>query len=237
MALYKKENLTTYTLGITLTIELLKYHPEYVKMIYFHSEFNGESKNKIIDLCHQNQISYLVNNKIFNQLTVKENCYVVGEFYKYNQEIIDKQNHIVLVNPQDAGNLGTIMRTAVGFNFLNLVIIEPGVDHFNPKVVRSSMGSIFHLNIERFKSFSEYLEKYSEHDIYPFMLKAKYSLDEFHNIKPKHSYKTLVFGNEATGLDDSFLNIGTPIIIKHSNKIDSLNLPIASSVAMYEVSK
>jgi TrmH family RNA methyltransferase len=47
----------------------------------------------------------------------------------------------------------------------------------------------------------------------------------------------LVFGNEAKGLDDSFLKEGTSVVIKHTNNIDSLNLPIAVGIAIYEFSK
>ena len=50
-------------------------------------------------------------------------------------------NHIVLVNPSDMGNLGTIIRTAVGFGFTDIGIISPAVDAYNPKVIRGSMGS------------------------------------------------------------------------------------------------
>ena len=55
-----------------------------------------------------------------------------------------------------------------------------------------------------------------------------------HNADQKFS---LVFGNEAKGLDDSFLKEGTSVVIKHTNNIDSLNLPIAVGIAIYEFSK
>jgi len=70
------------------------------------------------------------------------------------------------------------------------------------------------------------------HKIYTFMLNGAKSLKEVgHN--PNELF-ALVFGNEATGLDDSFLNIGTSVIIKHTNRIDSLNLTIAAGIALYE---
>ena len=53
----------------------------------------------------------------------------------------------------------------------------------------------------------------------------------------KHSPFALIFGNEGSGLDQSFLKLGTPIIIKHSKNIDSLNLPISVSMAIYEFTK
>ena len=54
------------------------------------------------------------------------------------------------------GNMGTIIRTCVGFGIKNLAVIEPAVDIFNPKVVRASMGAVFHVNICRYDSFDTY---------------------------------------------------------------------------------
>ena len=69
---------------------------------------------------------------------------------------LQEGNHVVLVNPGDMGNMGTIMRTMLGFNYYNLAIIRPGVDVFDPRVLRASMGAMFHLNIEYFDSFEDY---------------------------------------------------------------------------------
>ena len=48
---------------------------------------------------------------------------------------------------------------------------------------------------------------------------------------------SLVFGNEATGLPEEFANTGTPVVIPHLKGIDSLNLPVAAGIAMYEATK
>ena len=129
------------------------------------------------------------------------------------------------------GNLGTIIRSAVGFGILNIAIIKPAVDLFSPKVIRSSMGAIFNVNIEYFDDFNAYLKE--KRNCYPFMLKATTSLSKV-IIKEPYS---LIFGPEASGLDDSYLNVGCPLIIRHNNTIDSLNLDNAVSIALYEFTK
>lgn len=231
---YKRNSEYSYSLGTTLTFELLKARINDVTKVYLHPNFKqDETYDKLINICHKASIPYETTIKPFNILSDKENCYVIGEFKKYENHIID-DNHIVLVNPSDAGNLGTIMRSALGFNVKNIAIINPAVDAFNPKCIRSSMGSIFSLHIEYFSSFNEYLQKYRHHDIYTLMLQAKESLAK---IKMPTNYFSLVFGNEATGLDKEYLNIGTSVIIKHSSDIDSLNLPIALSITLYEFTK
>ena len=65
------------------------------------------------------------------------------------------------------------------------------------------------------------------------MLKAKNTLG---NIKISNPY-SIILGNEATGLDDSYLNEGEPVLIKISSKVDSLNLDNAASIALYEFAK
>ena len=135
----------------------------------------------------------------------------------------------MLVSPSNAGNMGTIMRSALGFELNQMAIVRPAVDAFDPKVVRASMGAVFSTEFQYFDSFDEYLEQFGQRELYPFMLQAQITLPE---ISPSGTY-SLIFGNEATGLPEEFLDIGTSVIIPHSKRIDSLNLPIAASIAMY----
>lgn len=227
---YKQQLPYSYTLGITLTIELLKKRPKDVLDIYFHSSFNGESKDIIKKIAKENNINVTNNDKIFNILSQKENVYCIGVFKKYSSSIDNIKNHVVLVNPSNAGNLGTIIRSACGFDFRDIVIIKPAVDVFDPKTVRASMGALFNINFSLFDSFSDY-ERTNDHNYYPFMLKAKTKLQETKFISPY----SLIFGNEATGLPDSFLDYNS-VIIPHNKLIDSLNLEVATSIALFYAS-
>lgn len=231
---YRKEDEVSYALGITLTFELLKFKTEFVQKIYVHSGMKqGDTLDKLTSLCKESGVEMIYTDKIFHVLSQKENCYVIGEFRKFNGRLSQEASHIVLVNPSNAGNMGTIMRSALGFGMNQMAIIRPAVDAFDPKVVRASMGAIFSTDFVYFDSFQEYAEQFGGRELYPFMLDAKVSL---HDIRPEGTF-SLVFGNEATGLPSEFSNIGTSVIIPHSNRIDSLNLPIAASIAMYEATK
>ena len=154
---------------------------------------------------------------------------MIGEFRKFPGILQKDASHIVLVNPSNAGNMGTIMRSALGFELNQMAIVRPAVDAFDPKVVRASMGAIFSTEFQYFDTFEEYRQQFGDRELYPFMLQAQITLPEIH---PSGTY-SLIFGNEATGLPGEFLNIGTSVIIPHSHRIDSLNLPIAASIAMY----
>src|SRR5258708_7132715 len=123
-------------MGVFPTIELLENKPKTVKKVYI-SPRTGRNKGvtKIMDLCKANKIPLEVDIHQINKMSPKENTLVVGIFDKFESPIQPNANHIVLVNPQDMGNIGTVMRTMLAFGFKNLVLIKPAVDVFHPKAV------------------------------------------------------------------------------------------------------
>lgn len=230
---YKHECKYSYTLGATLTFELIKYQPQLVTRVFLKTSLNSsEGIEKIIDMCNKNHIPIEVSDKAFNILSTKGNCFIIGEFKKKLCRLKNR-SHIVLVNPSDAGNLGTILRTAVGFGINDIAIIRPAVDVYDPKTIRASMGAFFHLDIEYFDSMENYCERFPDNFRYAFMLTASTPISEVLIQEPF----SLFFGNEATGLPHQFAELCTSVVIKHSSDIDSLNLPIAAGIAMYEFTK
>ena len=226
---YKKSIEYSYTLGAFPTIELIKSRPEQVKGVYLHSTFTD--RDQLTKLCKENHIPVLEGDKTIARVSDKENVFVVGVFDKYECILDPTQSQIVLVNPSNMGNLGTILRTAVGFGIHDIAFIEPGADVFNPKVVRSSMGGLFRLRHQYFNSFVDYRKKNPNQEVFTFMLNGEKPLTIENCPKPK--LFSLVFGNEATGLDDSYLTVGTSIIIPQSEEVDSLNLTIAVGIGTY----
>lgn len=232
---YKKDFQYTYTIGVFPTLELLTYKKEELLMVLLSTDGQeNEGVKKIIDICNEQKIQIQINDKAINRISKKENTYAIGVFKKYEQRLEEQKNHVVLVNPSDMGNLGTIIRTILGFGIKNLAIIRPGVDIFDPKAIRASMGAMFKISFQYFDDFNSYQAAYSN-DIYTFMLNAKKSLPEVE--VDRNRPFSLVFGNEGSGLGDEFTDIGTSIIIPHSNEIDSLNLSIAVGIATYEFTK
>ncbi len=228
---YKKSFEYSYTFGIFPTIELIKLKSEKVIKVLVSSKYKTDSDTDIFELCKKYNIKTEVNDKVINRISDKENNFVVGIFSKYECELNDNESHVVLVNPSNMGNMGTIIRTLTGFGLNNLAIIAPGVDIFDPKVIRGSMGSLFRINFKYYDNFNIYNSSYKNHKKYTFMLDGAISLKEVQHDK-KESF-SLVFGNEAKGLDSSYSSVGKSILIKHTNRIDSLNLPIAVGIALY----
>lgn len=230
MKAYKKEFDFTYTSGAYATSEMLLAKPWAAEKIYIHSDFID--KQGLVGLCKEKGVDYEFNDVAFRKVNKKENSYVLGKIAKYPLRLDESLPHVVLVNPSDMGNLGTIIRTLVGFGITNLVIVTPAADVWNPKVIRASMGAFFRMKFEEFSSFEEYQQRFSGHQIYPFMLDSELELSA-KSCPTEEGLYTLVFGNEATGLSDDFRKIGTSVKLPQSTDVDSLNLAVAVGVGAF----
>lgn len=230
---YKKENDITYSLGATVTMEYLNVRPDLVEGVIIHPRFDSsDTMSKINDICSSRGIAVEVSEKPFNILSKKGNCFVIGVIRKQKEEI-GQGCHVVLVNPSDAGNMGTIIRTCAGFGITDIAVVPPAVDMYDPKTVRASMGARARVRMELFESFEEYEKRFPGNHIYPFMLDGSTFLQ---NTKIESPF-SLVFGNEASGLPQKFQKKGHPIRIEHTNNIDSLNLPTAAGIAVFEATR
>ena len=118
----------------------------------------------------------------------------------------------------------------IGFGLKDLALIEPTADPFDPKVIRASMGAVFRLRLQKFRSFTDYWGVQTKHAVYPFMTDGKITL-------PQVSFSTpaaLVFGGEAPGLGEEYHQFGTSIRIPQADAVDSLNLAQSVGIALYQ---
>lgn len=229
---YKKDDKISYALGATLVMELLNKRPELAKTVYVSPKCDID---EVVSRAGELGVPVEVSEKAINILSPKGNCFAIGLFDKFTASPRADRHHVVLVNPSDSGNLGTIMRTVAAFDCADLVIIRPAVDPFDPKTVRASMGAVFNISFTEYDSFDEYIKDYPAHRVVPFMLGGS----DFSDIKflagENGSEKcTLVFGNEATGLPAEFTKFGA-VKIEQSETVDSLNLSTAVAIALYKL--
>lgn len=232
---YKKDFEYSYALGAFPTIELIKSRPETVVEVIVSSSYREDGEKNLLALCDEKGIEVKLNDRAISRLSPKENCYVIGVFRKYKCSLDTDKSHVALASPGNMGNLGTIIRTMTGFGVKNLAVIGGGADILDPKAVRASMGAIFRIKYEYYDDIENYKEKFNNRNIYTFMLDGAVPLDTLQINKDKPF--TLIFGNEATGLEPKYKDIGQSIVIRHSNEIDSLNLSIAVGISLYEFTK
>lgn len=175
-----------------------------------------------------------IADRALERISRKENCFAAMVYRKAEGAFDDAAPHVVLHHPSDSGNLGTILRTALGFGLRNIAVIRPAVDSDDPHVTRASMGAAFSLNVRHFGSFEQYREEFAGRQLFPFMLTGAVPLEEA--VTKVTGPFSLVFGNEASGLPDDFAQMGVSTLIPHSHQIDSLNLAIAAGIGMYAFS-
>lgn len=137
---------------------------------------------------------------------------------------------LILDGIQDPGNLGTIIRSAVAFSMPNIIISDDSVDLYNPKVIRSTEGMIFHVNVVR-RNLREFLPT----------LKKDYQIigtdvRKGVNIRDLslNSNYGIVIGSEGSGMGVSKEFCDTFIKIPMSDKCESLNAGVSASIIMYE---
>lgn len=142
-----------------------------------------------------------------------------------------KERCIYLHEVQDPGNLGTILRTLAWFGNFRLLLSPNSVDPFNPKVVRSSMGAIFHVPMELDVALEDVSERFKRF-AYLDMQGEKINAAEF------SKYDCYLFGNEARGVPRESLQSlnAQPYTIPGSGAIESLNLASAVNMCAYQLS-
>ena len=142
---------------------------------------------------------------------------------------------IVLDMVSDAGNMGTIIRTAVSFNVKNIICIKGSADVYSSKVVRSAMGALQKLNIF-------YLD-YNEVELLKINLRSNgYKLiatdlkaDKYSNECKMSNKLIFVLGNEANGVSDKMKSLCDDYIkIPMEDTQESLNVGIAAAILMYD---
>lgn len=227
---YKKDSTYSYALGPFPTFELLRTHPEHARTVYVHSRFREADKLKA--LCDKTGVPFVCSDKALSRISTKEICYAAAVFSKYTSPLSAERSHIVLAQPGDMGNLGTIIRTALGFGLSDIAVLPPAADPFHPKTIRASMGAVFRVNLSQFDNIQVYLESYGENRaIFPFMLDGDLLLTP--DSCPESRRYSLIFGNEATGLPDSYRLLGKTVCIPQTDLVDSLNLAVSVGIGAY----
>ena len=172
---------------------------------------------------------YLVSKDIMESISYAKSPQGVICVCKYIEEKDIKSEKVLLLdNVSDPGNLGTILRTALAFGY-NDVILRGGCSQYNEKVLQSTQGAIFSLNI--LNNFD--IKKLKDYEVIATEIKGSVDISTVHGIG-KH---ILVLGNEAHGVSEEILKLASKRVRIDIKNIESLNVAIAGAIAMYELSK
>lgn len=214
---------------------------EQLVKVYVSETFADKQKEEINRLKDRRKLEYL-SDHVFQYVSDTKTpqgilCVVRQSTYCLEDILEAEDAHLlVLDNLQDPGNLGTILRTAEGAGVTGIIISKESVDIYNPKVIRSTMGSIYRVPFVYVEDLKEAIAKVKAHGIFTYAahLDGKNSYD-----KEDYTKKTaFLIGNEGNGLRKEIADLtDTWIRIPMQGQVESLNAAIATSVLMFETAR
>ena len=214
-----------------------------IDYVFINEDFQKKTEYvEFLEILKSKNINtYKTTNKIFNELVDTESTQGILAVVKFNQRTIQenlKDEHrfvVILDRIQDPGNMGTIIRTADAAGVDAIIALKGCVDIYNPKVIRSTMGSIFDMNvIHATQEEALRILKLKNFDI----VSSYLDTNNYYNTV-EYNYKTaLVIGNEANGINDELVSKSDVLVkIPIYGKAESLNAAISSAILMYEIKK
>lgn len=143
------------------------------------------------------------------------------------------RNVLMLENIQDPGNMGTLIRSAAAFNFDTIYVSKNSVDVFSDKVLRSTQGTLFHVNLD-VVDLQDKIASF-DGDVY---VTALDNAAKLHTIEANDNNVAIVLGNEGNGVSSELLSlIEHRLMIEMAPKIESLNVAVAGSIIMHHFKK
>lgn len=154
------------------------------------------------------------------------------------KKMLGKENPFLMVleDLQDPGNVGTIFRTAEGAGVDGIILTKNCVDIYNPKTIRSTMGSIYRIPFFYTDKIEEVLGELMIHDVRTFAAHLNGERDY-----DREDYKkgtAFFIGNEGNGLTDDLANMADRLVkIPMCGQLESLNAAMAAGILMYEAAR
>ncbi len=204
---------------------------------------HGEEKLNRKVLERLNETGYeIVSDNVFKSVSDTQTpqgilCVIKKPEYALEEMLKGEQTHLLILESiQDPGNLGTMVRTGEGAGITGVIMNQTTVDLFNPKTIRSTMGSIYRVPFFVTKDLPGTISSLKEQqvNVYAAHLKGMLSYDE-----PDYKKKTaFLIGNEGNGLSDEIADLAdTYIKIPMQGQVESLNAAISASLLMYETGR
>lgn len=217
----------------------LKKYRDSEKLFLIEDEHlvNEALKNNIVECIitntnnEYNVSTYYVNDKIMKFLSSQVSGTKIIAVCHILEEKKINGNIIILDNLQDPGNLGTIIRSAVAFNFDTVVLGDTCVDLYNPKVIRASEGMIFNINIKRCNLNNFINEIKGDYTLVTTDVNAGVNIKDI-----EYKKVAIVIGNEGNGVSKEISSkCDNKVYIEMNKNCESLNAGVCASILMYEV--
>ena len=243
-----KERRTTKTFVVEGPRMVVEAPVDRLKAVYVSENFEQNTENKglleeLKSKCENAHAIYeVVADNVFKSVSDTQTpqgiMAVVGmPEYELEQLLQGNQTHLLILESiQDPGNLGTMVRTGEGAGVTGVIMNKTTVDLFNPKTIRSTMGSIYRVPFFVTEDLGLTMNDLKEKGIslYAAHLKGEHAYDE----EDYTSGCGFLIGNEGNGLSDEIANLAnTYIKIPMEGQVESLNAAISATLLMYEANR
>ena len=207
--------------------------------VYVSETFLKENGELVKDKKYQ-----IVSNQVFKKISdtvTPQGIVAVVKQKSYSIDyIIEKRNKeksciVVLDRLQDPGNMGTIVRTGEAAGISGIIMSKDSADIYNPKVIRSTMGSIFRVPFSIVDDLAAAVDTLKDNGITTYAAHLK---GELYNSGSLTKDCALLIGNEARGLSEEIsAKADKQIKIPMHGKVESLNAAVATAILMYEAAR
>ena len=215
----------------------------YVAECFENNPVNETLLQEIQNKCTQANATYeVVADNVFKSVSATQTpqgimAVIAMPEYDLEQLLADDKTHLLILESiQDPGNLGTLVRTGEGAGVTGIIMNKTTVDLFNPKTIRSTMGSIYRVPFYVTEDLAGTMEELKQKGVFLYAahLKGKNSYDEEDYTKACG----FLIGNEGNGLSDEIAKLAdTYIKIPMEGKVESLNAAISATLLMYEANR
>lgn len=202
------------------------------KVLFVTAEFVTRHLDKWQFLKDNSRADYYVIDEMmsshFSQLDTPTG---ITAIYDFPENKLEPSESVIYLNGiSDPGNLGTIMRTALAFDFDNIVLDGTCVDIYNAKTISAAKNSIFKLNILEDKDGS-----WIRNTKLPIYVTSSHGESDLENFKADDKF-CLVLGNESHGVSEEIFKLASrKLKIDISENIESLNVSVAAAILFYKL--
>lgn len=196
---------------------------------------NGEIESKLLYEIAKYHCIY-VSEKIYNLITDTQTPQGILAVIKKEEQDrnikFDEDLIVVLDGIQDPGNLGTILRTVDSVGLTQIIVSKNTTDAYSPKVVRSTMGAIFRVNVIEAEDLLQTIKEIKKRK-FKVLATSLETDNNFYDVKLNKN--AIVIGNEANGVSKEILELAdNKVKIPMLGKTESLNASVATGIILYE---
>ena len=219
-----------------------------VREVYVTGKFVSEASEEDKEILWRygaEEVTAEVTKKMAATQTPQGVLAVVSQYHYTFEEVLEGYNQdmgnaapllLALENIQDPGNLGTMLRSSEGAGVTGVILSKGSADMYNPKVIRSTMGSIFRMPFIYVEDFPGTVRGLAESGFktYAAHLKGQKNYDEFDYTGPT----AFLIGNEGNGLSQEAADAASEyVLIPMKGEVESMNAATSSAILTFEASR